>query len=159
MVHSESLGILPFEASYQEAVVSLVEQILVREYAVRENLSGENDLQDVGRAYAPPDSRFLLAIRGDELVGTAGVRRISDTDCELRRLYVLASHRRQGIASALVGQLLPFARARGYRRMLLEVSDEMRDTVDRYHRYGFVPVEDTSTLPRPGEFMALKLPP
>lgn len=158
MSEAGTFEILPFDESHQEGVVSLAEELLCREYAVQPDLSDDPDLLDVAAAYPPPDSAFLVALQSGQVVGTAGVRRTSATDCELRRLYVHAAHRREGVASALVSELLAFVKRRGYRRVLLELQPHMQETVKRYGRYGFVPVPEGEELPRPGTFMAINLP-
>ena len=151
----EPFEIIAFDLTYQKDVRYVVEQVLCREYCVQDNLDGEKDLKDVDETYAPPDSRFVIAKVLDRVVGTAGLLRVSDTDCELRHLCVLSDFRRRGIASALVGDLLSFFRERGYRRILLELRPEMEDTVDRYSRYGFA--EESEDLPRPANFMSIRL--
>jgi len=151
----EPFEIVAFDASYQNDVRSVAEEVLCREYGVQDNLDGETDLTDVEDSYAPPDSRFVIAKVLDRVVGTAGLARVSDTDCELRHLLVLSDFRRRGIASALVGALLSFVRERGYKRILLELRPEMKDTVERYSRYGFA--EESEDLPRPADFMSIRL--
>ena len=149
-----AVEVISFDASFQDAVTSLAEDILCREYAVLEDLSGEGDITDVAAAYTAPDSLFLLALENGLLVATGGVLRISDSDCELRHLYVEADRRRQGVASTLMGELLDFIRTRSYKRILLEVRPEMKDTIKGYARYGFAP--DDNDIPRLGEFLAIQ---
>jgi GNAT superfamily N-acetyltransferase len=151
-----SIEVVPFDSTYHESVWSLAEEILCREHAVREDLRDETDLADIAAAYAPPDGIFLIALDQGRVIGTGGVLHISDTDCELKRLYVRAQNRRQGVASTLMGELLDFIRQRGYRRILLEIGPEMQDTIKAYARYGFAPVEGEEDLPRPGEFLAIR---
>jgi len=150
-----SIEVVPFDSTYQDSVWSLAEEILCREYAVLEHLRDEPDLADIAATYAPPDGTFLVALEQGRVVGTGGVLHISERDCELKRLYVRAPDRRQGIASTLMGELLDFIRQRGYKRILLEVRPEMQDTVKAYARYGFAPVEGGVDLPRPGDFLAI----
>ena len=38
---------------------------------------------------------------------------------------------------------------------MLEVRPEMGETIKGYARYGFAPVTDVESLPRPGEFLAI----
>ena len=149
-----AIEVIPFEPRFQDSVLSLAGDILCREYGVLENLSGETDLADIASAYAPPDSLFLLALDNGLMIGTGGVLYLSGSDCELRRLYVEADRRREGVASTLVGELLDFIRERNYKRILLEVSPEMNDTIKGYGRYGFAP--DDRDLPRPGEFLSIR---
>jgi len=151
----EPFEIVTFDPTFQNDVVYVVEEVLCREYGVQENLDAEQDLKDVDESYAPPDSRFVIARVLNKVVGTAGLLRISDNDCELRHLHVLSPFRRRGIASALVGDLLDFVRERGYKRILLELRPEMEETVDRYSRYGFT--QETEDLPRPTPFMSIRL--
>jgi GNAT superfamily N-acetyltransferase len=152
-----SVEIVAFDSTYHDSVRALAEEILCREYAVREHLRDEPDLVDIAAAYAPPDGRFLVALEQGRVIGTGGVLRISERDCELRRLYVRAANRRRGVASNIVGELFDFIRERGYRRILLEVQPEMEGTVQVYSRYGFTPVAGGTDLPRPGEFLAINL--
>ena len=152
-----SIEIRPFEPSDQNSVLSFAAAVLCREFKVKDDLDQEQDLQDVAVAFAPPDNRFLVALWSGEVVATGGIVRISDRDCELTRLYVLSSHRRKGIASSLVAELLAFVRGRGYRRILLERRPEMPFSLQDYARYGLTPVTDTDSLPREGDFMAVSL--
>jgi GNAT superfamily N-acetyltransferase len=152
---SGDFRILPFESSHQAEALALAEDILCVEHRLCSDLEGERDLQDISTSYAPPGGRFLVAVASGEVVGTAGILRLSERDCELKRLYVLPEHRRKGIASALVGTLLPFVREQGYRRLVLEIGPEMADTLHRYARYGFVPLAAGDELPRPGNFLAI----
>ena len=117
----------------------------------RNRVEDETDLQDIAAAYPAPQSRFLVAVENDSVVATAGLARVSESDCELRRLYVLESHRRRGIASALMVQVLAIVKGQGYRRILLELQPEMKETSRVYARYGFLPVPSSESLPRDGE--------
>ena len=147
--------IVPFDTTHHKEVRQLARDVLCDEYGVQDDLSPEEDLEDIESSFAAPHSRFLVATILDKIVATGGLRRISDRDCELRHLYVLAPFRRHGIASALVGALVKFVRERGYKRVLLELRPEMEDTVKGYSRYGLTP--ESEDLPRPGEFLSIRL--
>ena len=159
MLGSDLFEVLPFDPSHEEGALALAEDILCVEHRLQADLRGEPDLQDLARSYAPPAARFLVAVSSGEVVGTAGILKISERDCELKRLYVHPEYRRKGIASALMGNLLPFVRERGYRRLLLQVGPEMADTIHRYYRYGFEPLPENADLPRPGKFLAIHFEP
>jgi len=150
----DSIMIMPFDDSLQEAVRELAVEILCGEFGLPD-LSAEDDLEQIGRSYATPGGWFQVAFLSGKVVGVAGVQRISDADCELRRLLVLASHRRQGLAAELGARALQFVRDRHYRRMLVEIRREMPEVLERYERFGLAP--DTENLPRPGEFLSLRL--
>jgi GNAT superfamily N-acetyltransferase len=152
-----SFRVLPFHPSYQEETAALAEEILCREFGARVDLNGEPDLRDIAGAYAGPDNRFVIALDDNRVVGGAGVQRLSDHDCELKHLYVMAEHRREGVASAMALSLLEFGRERGYDRILYELDPELQDTAKKFARYGFLPVPDSADLPRPGDFIAIQL--
>ena len=151
----EAFQIRPAEAGDEDGVRELARTVLCEEYGVQEDLSADEDLRDVASSYAPPGGCFLLAEVLGEIVATAGIRRLSRADCELRRLYVRADHRRQGLATSLVARLIPFVKQQGYRRLLLEIRPEMESDSHIYPRYGFRKV--TEDLPRDGTFMAIPL--
>ena len=154
----EPCQIIPFDPAYQLEVRAIAEQILCHEYQAQDDLSQDEDLYDIAESYAAPHSCFLLALVDSRIVATGGVLRISDTDCELRRLYVRSGYRRQGFASSLMARLVPFIRQQGYKRILLELRPELREKVDVYARYGFQPVTDPDSMPRPEvEFLAIQL--
>jgi ribosomal protein S18 acetylase RimI-like enzyme len=152
-----SFQILPVREHQEDRVRELVEEVLCRELGTCDDLSGEPDLGDIGASYAPPGSRFLVAMIQGEVVGTAAIRRLQDGDCELKHLYVRDSHRRQGLASALVMGLLNFVKQQEYRRIWLEIRPYMRETSKVYSRYGFLPAREGETPPREGEFLAIRL--
>ena len=61
--------------------------------------------------YGERDGGFWVAVRGDKVVGTYGLERVSDEAMELRRIYVDPSARRRGIAR----QMLASEKSREYR--------------------------------------------
>jgi ribosomal protein S18 acetylase RimI-like enzyme len=147
--------VLPFHPSFQKAAASLVRGILRDELRVADDLGDEEDLRDIGRSYALPDNCFMVALAKGKVVATGGIRRLSETDCELRHLYVKAPYRRQGLASSIVAKLVSFVGERGYTRILLAIRPEMEEFSKIYGRYGFR--ETADDLPRPGKFMSIDL--
>lgn len=157
MAEQESMRIVPFDPAFADHVLDLAEVVLCGELGREIDVSRERDLSDPAAAYAAPDSRFLLLLESDRLLAMGGIRGLTETQCELRRLYVHPDHRRRGYASALVGRLLPFVRQRGYTRILLDLDGGIEFSPETYARYGFVPVTDPRDRPRPGRFVEIRL--
>src|SRR5436853_3921863 len=51
--------------------------------------------------YAPPRGRLLLAADGDQIAGCIALRKIADGICEMKRLFVRAAFRGQGLGRSL----------------------------------------------------------
>jgi GNAT superfamily N-acetyltransferase len=102
------------------------------------------DIAALPEPFVPPSGRLLLACGDDGVAcGCIGVRRFSDTECELKRLYVRPSCRTSGIGRALFSAALDAARELGYREALISTIPSHMDTANRmYEQYGFVPTDN-----------------
>lgn len=96
------------------------------------------DLDDIAAHYIRAGRLFLLAERDGEVVGTGALVEEGPTIGRLVRMSVDRRHRGQGIGRALVGHLVEAARARGYRRLLVETNDDWTDAIGLYVACGFV---------------------
>lgn len=84
-------------------------------------------------------SLFLLAEREDEPLGYLGMEYVLD-EGGITNVAVFAAHRRQGVAAALLGELLRRAAALGLATVTLEVRAGNAPAVALYQKHGFVPV-------------------
>ncbi len=81
--------------------------------------------------------RLYLALVDDAPAGVAGLKPVSATAAELKRMYVRPTHRRAGLARRLINQVLADARLIGYQTVLLETADFMTDAHRLYRSVGF----------------------
>ena len=108
--------------------------------------------------YAPPDGRVLLAVSFEVVVGCVAMRRVDDTICEMKRLYVCPVARGRGAGRALVERLLKEARLAGSREMRLDVLAEFDRAQQLYRDLGFKDADPVSFNPLPGtRFLGLPL--
>lgn len=97
------------------------------------------EIASLPQPYAPPEGALLVA-RSDagEILGCVGVKPYERDSCEVKRLYVRADSRRQGLGRTLVRAAMDQARAIGYGEMLLTtLPGEMEGVVDMYRSLGF----------------------
>ncbi len=94
------------------------------------------------RAFAPynasaeiPDA--VIAYCGEQAVGCAGLRRYSDGEAEIKRLWVEPAFRRRHIAMALMDRVEEKAKRMGYRRLILQTRPIMPDAVALYTKRGY----------------------
>jgi len=92
--------------------------------------------------FQPGRERCWVAEREGEIVGSVFVVRQDDDTARLRMLYVESSARGLGLGSLLVNECLQFARACGYRRMVLWTNDVLVSARRIYEAAGFQLVEE-----------------
>ena len=99
------------------------------------------DVDDWAQVYGPPRGTFLVALHGDQLIGTGAIRPIDAETAELKRMWLLETYHGQGIGYRLINELFAFARAAGYRRVWLSTDATVQKRAIRfYERLGFQPI-------------------
>ena len=100
----------------------------------------EAELAGLPGDYAEPAGTLLLARDAASIAGCGALRRIDPLRCEMKRLYVRASHRGRGLGEQLALALIEAARSKGYRRMCLDTLPSMVEAHGLYRRLGFEPI-------------------
>jgi ribosomal protein S18 acetylase RimI-like enzyme len=80
----------------------------------------------------------LIACIDDNAVGCAGLKKYSDTDAEIKRVWVEPDHRRKHIAEDMMKMIEEKARQSGFRRTMLQTRESMRDAVSLYEKLGYL---------------------
>ena len=127
---------------------------LLGEYAA--GLGVDLSFQNFEAELADPLGFYELVLLAEG--GCVALRRIDDETCEMKRLYVRDAARGSGLGRRLAEALLAEARARGFRRMLLDTLPTMTAARSLYATLGFVETEPYRYNPVPGTtFLELSL--
>ena len=118
-----------------------------REEEIRELFTEYTDMVLAGD---PAFAGYLARQHYEEELARPARKARDDTRCELTRLYVRPEYRGQGIARALVHQLMQEARVAGYRQMVLDTFPFLPEAITLYKREGFYEIERYNDNPMPG---------
>ncbi len=136
---------------------------LVEEYAASLNLdlSFQNfaqELENFENEYSAPSGAFLLAREKGAFVGCVGLRKLSDTVGEIKRLYVEPTARGLGLGEALVRGIVDEGKQLKYTRLVLDTLPSMLAARSLYQALGFKPVAPYRYNPVSGTaFLELQL--
>ncbi len=95
--------------------------------------------------FEAPDGAFVLLLDDGRAVAGGGVRRLSSTTCEVKRMWTAPDRRRRGHASAVLRALQEAGRDLGYRRIRLVTGPAQPEAIALYaaHGYARIPVLDS----------------
>ena len=110
----------------------------------------ESELRQLPDMYGPPSGCLLLVCRDEAFVGCGGVRRISDSVCEMKRLYVRPELRGMKVGRELCIGLIRTASSLGYSRMVLDTLADMTAARSLYRSLGFRDTSPYYLNPTPG---------
>lgn len=97
----------------------------------------EAELTGLPGRYASPGGALLLAMRGGYAVGCVAMRKLVPGTCEMKRLFVRPSYRKQGIGRILATVIIGEAKKAGYERMVLDTLDHLEAARGLYRSLGF----------------------
>jgi GNAT superfamily N-acetyltransferase len=87
-----------------------------------------------------PGGAYVVGYEGAVAVAGGGVRRLSRTVGEIKRMYVRPAARSRGVAAALLGALERAARSLGYEAVRLDTGPKQVHALRMYRRAGYVEV-------------------
>ena len=88
-------------------------------------------------SYGPPKGKALLAKSNGEAIGCIAYRRLSDTICEMKRLYVRVGGQSRGLGRRLSVALIDVAREDGFELMRLDTAKLLTEAIALYKSLGF----------------------
>jgi N-acetylglutamate synthase-like GNAT family acetyltransferase len=151
-----AIAIAPFEPSHVEGVATLIIPIQREEFGIPISYDDQPDLKDIPGFYMQGAGGFWLALDGDRVIGSIGLRDIGKGAAALRKMFVHTGYRgpEEGTAHRLLATLLDHARAKGLSTIYLGTTEKFRAAHRFYEKHGFSLV-DTAELPESFPRMAV----
>lgn len=87
-------------------------------------------------------SDVLIAYASDVAVGCAGLKAYSDSDVEIKRVWVDPEFRGNHISTYMMDALEAKALERGFKRAILQTRPQMSEAVHLYTKHGYEQIEN-----------------
>ena len=158
-------------ARLNDPLVEPLLQGLAEEYSQRYGQAiGTGEMATTpAQQFEAPDGAFVVLLDDGRIVAGGGVRRLSSTTCEVKRMWTAPDRRRKGLASAVLAALEEAGRDLNYRRIRLVTGPAQPEAIALYEARGYarIPVLDSDwgavafegSLSGPAGALAGALPP
>jgi ribosomal protein S18 acetylase RimI-like enzyme len=129
-----------YRAEDQEAVFSLHVLGLKTEGVYVDSDELNYDVRNIDSAYLQNGGDFIVGERNGEIVCIGALKKLSETDAEIRRMRVSPNFQRRGLGQAILDILEIQAIDLGYKVLQLETTARQVPALSLYKKNGFVEV-------------------
>jgi GNAT superfamily N-acetyltransferase len=154
----EEVELLQVDAGAAEARWAMAQYFAELDARFPAGFDSGSALDDAGVAYAPPGGAFVLARRGEEVVGCGALQRLDARTAEVKRMWVSPSARGVGLGRRLLVHLEALAAELGCTRVVLDTNGTLTEAVALYGSHGYAPVERYNDNPYAEHWFAKELP-
>jgi ribosomal protein S18 acetylase RimI-like enzyme len=96
------------------------------------------DLDNIENIYLKNNGEFLVGTHEGKLVAMGGLKKLSTTRAEIKRMGVHPDYQRQGFGQLILQKLLEVAAQLGYTELCLDTTAQNIPAQRLYERFGFV---------------------
>lgn len=100
---------------------------------------------------------FWCLFGNDDIIGTVAVKKLSETDCELKGLYVYEKFHGMGLGHRLAETAVTFAKCSGFERIVLDTISTYEKALRLYEKMGFRRIERYNDNEKADVFMMKEL--
>ena len=107
----------------------------------------DNEINTLSSIYGFPNGCLFVAFKNKKAIGIAGIKRFSNEDCELKRMFVQPTSRGFGIGNLLLVKCIKMAKKLNYQTIKLDTADFMKPAIKLYTNNGFVEISSYTHNP------------
>jgi len=100
----------------------------------------DKEMDTLQEMYNNPNGGLFVAYKNNKPVGVAGLRRFSDKECEVKRMFVKPNNRGFGIGKLLLTECVKLSIKLNYEVIKLDTDDYMKSAIKLYTDNGFVEI-------------------
>lgn len=124
-----------YDDSRKEEVHDVVLDVL-QEHGFEYDRLKDADLKDINSYYFASGGTFFVGIADGRVVGSAGVRKLDEDLCEIRRIYLKKDFRNKGNGKKLFRAALDFAE-KNCSDAVLKTDSTLTKAINMYLKHGF----------------------
>ena len=114
------MQIITYQEKYKQQIIDLILHIQNDEAGINLSLEEQPDLLDISGCYEKDGGEFWLAVENVTVIGTLALMNKGGGNAVLKKGFVRADYRRQGILGKLYAELQKFAEENGFTTFLFD---------------------------------------
>ena len=147
------ITIKSFSADMQRSVCEFLADVFPESGKVFEPLGRHASFADIEHNYMG----FWCAVDDEKIIGTVGVKKLGDTLCELKAMYLFREYHGRGLGRRLAETAVNFARSSGFGSIVLDTVSTYENALALYKKMGFQRIERYNDNERADVFMSKQL--
>lgn len=150
---AERLKLLQYDEKYESKLMDFLKSCLPESGRCLDLNGRHSFYKDIPNSF----DTFFCLFDGEKIVGTSAVKKLTDSDCELKSLYILERYHGHGYGKMLLEKAIESARRFGYRKMYLDSLSTSTKAISLYKKFGFVDTKRYNQNERADVFMVMNL--
>ncbi len=121
-----------------ESDIFTILKIALKEYGLSVDSKGiDADIKDIFASYILPGGAFKVLEDNGNIIGSYGVFYITETTCELRKMYLNPKYKGKGLGKKMMHDLFLTTASLGFTKIVLETNNRLKEAISLYKKYGF----------------------
>ena len=126
-----------FQKQDAQEVKRLINTIMQSEFSDVLGAFPADDLENISDYYGKAGEAFFVALSGQKIVGSIGVKKEDDRTALIRRIFVFPDFRGKHIGRNLLDKALDFCREVGYQEIIFKTTSKMKEAIKLFEDNGF----------------------